>query len=115
MARRKPGRRDHWLNNQYWKFAVGEWIALTLTFLVVTLLFCLFFIRRHTLPYHFEHTFAVKDPEFIGSALALTDPILIENNKIERLQNGDAFFPAMLKAIASAKGTINFEGYIFYS
>lgn len=108
-------RSSHWLNNRLWRLAIGEWIALTLAFLVIVLIFCLFFIRRHTLPYHFEHTFAVSDPEFVGSALGLADPVLVPGNKIELLQNGDEYFPAMLTAIRSAKQTINFESYILYS
>jgi cardiolipin synthase len=78
-------------------------------------MFCLLFIRRHTLPYHLEHTFAVKDPEFIGSALALGDPVLVPGNKIDILNNGDEYFPAMLKAIAGARKTVNFEAFILYS
>ena len=46
---KKKSRSAHWLNNQWWKLAVGEWIALTLSFLGIVLLFCLFFIRRHTI------------------------------------------------------------------
>ena len=72
-------------------------------------------IRRHSLPYHFEHTFAVSDPEFVGSALALADPVLIPGNKIDIFQNGDAYFPEMLKAIRAAKKTVNFQAFIFYS
>ena len=36
-------------------------------------------------------------------------------NKIETLANGDETFPAMLKAIAGAEKTVNFETYIFWS
>jgi cardiolipin synthase len=113
MARKRP-RRAHWLNNPLWRLTVGDWIGLTLFFLTLVLVFCLFFIRRHTVPYHFEHTFAVSDSEFVGSALALADPILVPGNKIDMLQNGDAFFPAMLDAIRGAKKTINFEAFISY-
>ena len=108
-------RSAHWLNNRWWKLALGEWIALTLAFLAIALLFCLFFIRRHTLEYKIEHTFAVRDPEFIGSALGLSDPVPVAGNKIELLQNGDEYFPAMLEAIRSARRTINFEACIVYS
>jgi cardiolipin synthase A/B len=108
-------RSSHWLNNRWWKLTVGEWIALALFFLVLVLVFCLFFIRRHTLSYHFDHTFSVSAPEFIGSALALSDPVLTTGNKIERLQNGDEYFSAMLEAIHAARKTINFEAFIFYS
>ena len=89
--------------------------SLTLAFLAIVLIFCLFFIRRHTLPYHIEHSFAVSDPEFVGSALALSDPVLVTGNKIELLQNGDEYFPAMLAAIRAARRTVNFEAYIVYS
>jgi cardiolipin synthase A/B len=108
-------RRSHWLNNRLWWFRVSEWIAVALLFIALVLIFCLFFIRRHTLPYHFEHTFAVSDPEFVGSALALAEPVLIPGNKIDMLQNGDAYFAEMLKAIRAARKTINFEAFILYS
>src|SRR4029077_15968775 len=64
---------------------------------------------------HLEHAFAISDPEFFGSALALSDPVPIENNAIEVLENGDEYFPAMLEAIRTAKKTVNFEAYIVYS
>ena len=115
MAKRKRARSSHWLNDPLWKLTVGDWIAVAATFVGVVVIFCLFFIRRHTIPYHFDHTFAVSDAEFIGSALALTDPNLVSGNKIDILQNGDAYFPAMLDAIRAAKKTINFEAFILYS
>ena len=111
----KRARRSHWLNNRVWWLRISEWIAVTLLFLAIVLIFCLFFIRRHTLPYHFEHTFAVSDPEFVGSALALANPVLISGNKINLLQNGDVYFSEMLKAIRAAQKTINFESFILYS
>jgi cardiolipin synthase len=112
---RKRSRPSHWLNQRWRNLALAEWIVLGLGFLGVVLLFCLFFIRRHSLEYHLEHTFAVRDPEFFGSALALSDPIPIDGNKIELLANGDEYFPAMLNAIRSAKQTVNFAAYIFRS
>jgi cardiolipin synthase len=36
-------------------------------------------------------------------------------NRLELLENGDAVFPAMLAAISSARKTVNFEAYIFWS
>jgi cardiolipin synthase len=114
MAKRHV-RSSHWLNQRWWKLALAEWIGLTLGFLAIVLIFCLFFIRRHSLEYHLEHTFAVREPEFFGSALALSDPVPISGNKIELLANGDEYFPAMLKAIHSAQKTVNFATYIFES
>ena len=94
---------------------VMEWVAIGIAFLGLVAIFCIFFIRRHVLEYHLEHTYGVSDPEFFGSALALSDPVPLAGNKIELLQNGDESFPAMLAAIRGAKKTLNFEAYIVYS
>src|SRR4051812_31275564 len=112
---RKRSRSSHWLNNRWWILTIGEWIGLTLAFLSIVVVFCLLFIRRHSIDYHLQHTFAVHDPEFVGSALALGDPTLLEGNKLEPLENGDAFFPAMFDAIRNAKRAVNFECYIVES
>jgi cardiolipin synthase A/B len=47
-----------------------------------------------------------------GTALFLNCP-LFRGGSITMLQNGDAFFPAMLEAIRSARDSVNFETYIF--
>lgn len=114
MTKRRR-KNNHWLNAQWWELAIGEWIGLTVAAGAIVALLCIFLIRRHTLEYRFEHTFAVSDPEFFGSATSLANPVLTDGNAIELLQNGDAFFPAMLEAIRTARKTINFEAYIFYS
>jgi cardiolipin synthase A/B len=108
-------RKNHWLNTRWWMFTMAEWIGLLLALGGIISLFCILVIRRHTLEYHLEHTFAVNDAEFFGSALAMADPLPVEGNAIEVLQNGDEFFPAMLEAIRGARKTVNFEAYIVYS
>jgi cardiolipin synthase A/B len=47
-----------------------------------------------------------------GTALFLNCP-LFRGGGVTMLQNGDAFFPAMLEAIRSARDSVNFETYIF--
>jgi cardiolipin synthase len=103
------------LNTKYWKLALAEWIAGGLALVAIVVVFCLIFIRRHRLEYRMEHTFAVRDAEFFGSAHALSDSVPVAGNKIELLQNGDEYFPAMLAAIRSARQTVNFAAYIFWS
>ena len=44
----------------------------------------------------------------------LLGPGLVSGNEIITLRNGDEIFPAMLKAIAGAKHSINFETYIYW-
>jgi len=99
-------RVRHGLNAKWWNITLGEWIALVLAFIGIVVVFCLFFIRRQVLEYRLDHTFTVHDPEFIGSALALANPVPLPGNKITLLENGDEYFPAMLSAICSARTTI---------
>jgi cardiolipin synthase A/B len=63
--------------------------------------------------YELPHGFTVSDPTFLPSALP--GPTMTSGNRLELLENGDAIFPAMLAAIASARKTVNFEAYIFWS
>lgn len=111
----KRSRTSHWLNNRWWLLSAGEWISFILAFLALVLVFCLFFIRRQTLEYRLDHAYSISSPEFFGSALALGNPLPIDGNKIDLLQNGDQCFLAMLDAIRSARKTINFTAYIFKS
>jgi cardiolipin synthase len=63
--------------------------------------------------YELPHGFTVSDPTFLPSALP--GPTMTSGNRLALLENGDAIFPAMLAAIASARKTVNFEAYIFWS
>jgi cardiolipin synthase len=113
--RRRSSRARKTVKLHNWELEIMEVVALALALLGIVAVFCIFFIRRHVLEYHLQHTFGVSDPEFFGSALALSAPVPLAGNKIDLLQNGDEYFPAMLAAIRRAKKTINFEAYIIYS
>ncbi len=63
--------------------------------------------------YELPHGFTVSAPTFLPSALP--GPTMTSGNRLELLENGDAIFPAMLAAISSARETVNFEAYIFWS
>jgi cardiolipin synthase len=51
--------------------------------------------------------------EFLQSVRTFLNVPLRRGGEAEILQNGDAFFAAMLEAIRSAKETVNFQVYIF--
>ena len=59
--------------------------------------------------------YGIDDLQFVNSMGALLGPVLTDGNTVQALQNGDEIFPAMLTAIASARHTINFETYIYWS
>jgi len=51
--------------------------------------------------------------EFVYWASSLLNVPVYRGGTVQLLQNGDEFFPAMLKAIREARDTVNFEVYIF--
>ena len=63
--------------------------------------------------YELPHDFTLGAPTFLPSALP--GAALTSGNGLGLLENGDAIFPAMLGAISSARKTVNFEAYIFWS
>lgn len=62
-----------------------------------------------------EPLYAVADDQFARTMGSLLGPPLVAGNSVVDLQNGDAIFPAMLEAIASARRSICFETYIYWS
>lgn len=50
---------------------------------------------------------------FVVTAGAYLNNPVYRGGKVELLQNGDRFYPAMLEAIRGARETVNFEVYIF--
>ena len=59
--------------------------------------------------------YSVGDPQFQRTMGHILTPTLVSGNEVRELLNGDQIFPAMLDAIRSARGSITFETYIFWS
>ncbi len=62
-----------------------------------------------------KHSYGTSDPQFIRTMGNLLGPAMVAGNQVDTLLNGDQIFPAMLEAIRSAKRTITFETYIYWS
>ncbi len=62
-----------------------------------------------------EHRYGVSDPQFRRELGTLLGPAIIDGNRIHNLENGGEIFPAMLEAVKSAKTSISFETYIYWS
>jgi cardiolipin synthase len=56
----------------------------------------------------------VSSPNFVTSVTGLTGMPMIAGNRIQILNNGDEFFPAMLDAIRGAVNSITIEAYIYW-
>ncbi len=59
--------------------------------------------------------YSVHDPEFRHVMSNLLGPAILSGNRATVLTNGDEIFPAMLTAIHSARHTITFETFIYWS
>ena len=81
---------------------------------VVVLLFYDFSSDR-ALTKEIHSLYAVEDPRFVRSMNFLLGPGLVDGNRTQTLLNGKEIFPAMLDAIGSAKKSICFETYIYWS
>lgn len=62
-----------------------------------------------------EHRYRVSDPSFRREMSVLLGPAMVSGNIVTALQNGDEIFPAMLQAIRSARRSITFETFIYWS
>lgn len=62
-----------------------------------------------------EHEFCVDDDEFLTTMSGTTGVPFFEGTRIDILNNGDEFYPAMLKAIAQAETSVTIEAYIYWA
>jgi cardiolipin synthase len=62
-----------------------------------------------------ERLYSVTDPQYLRAMGILLGPTIMEGNRVVHLENGDEIFPSMLEAIRSAKKTVTFETYIYWS
>ncbi|MEO8354159.1 MAG: cardiolipin synthase B, partial [Chthoniobacteraceae bacterium] len=57
--------------------------------------------------------YGAGDPAFVRSMSQLLGPPLLEGNQVRLLNNGSEIFPAMLRAIRSARRTITMENFVW--
>ena len=62
-----------------------------------------------------DHEFSIESPEFVGTVAGASGSPFLGGNRLELLNNGDAFYPAMLTAIKAAERSITIEAYIYWA
>jgi cardiolipin synthase len=90
-------------------------VMAVLATLSVTLIAMNFVATEKKIKEQVRHEYAIDDPQFTRAIGVLLGPPLAAGNRAETLLNGDQIFPSMLQAIRSAKKTITFETYIYWS
>ncbi len=90
-------------------------VLIVLATLIVVFIALNFRLPEKQLHHTVEHLYGICDPQFKLEMGVLLGPSLVAGNRVELLNNGDEIFPAMLAAIRSARRTITFESYIYWS
>ena len=93
---------------------MGVVFAVAVTVVVVLLLLNLSYGGKE-IQHEIHHRYPADDPQFARSMGTLLGPSLLPGNRVRGLCNGDEIFPAMLEAIRSARRTITFETFIYWS
>lgn len=123
-ARGKPGlwarlRRLIW---SWWVWVLAaaaaatwkHWVAFAIL-LVVALLAFIFSPTESEPTYGLDHEFGVDSDEFVATMAGATDTPFTTGNSIVLLNNGDEFYPEMLRDVTSAQKTITMEAYIYWA
>ncbi len=92
------------------------WIAIITVLAIAALVtWMLLPSSGRSLNYTVDHRYAATDPQFVREMSVVLGPTVLEGNSVTALNNGDEIFPSMLEAIRSARKTITFETYIYWS
>lgn len=62
-----------------------------------------------------DHDLEVDSEEFLATIVGATGAPMVPGNRLDILNNGDEFYPAMLGDIATADLSITIEAYIYWS
>lgn len=97
-------------HHPYWIVALSVLITAFVVFLLMSL-----GRSDKTVSRRLTHRFAVADPQFRREMSVMLGPTITDGNQVTALQNGAEIFPSMLAAIRSARASITFETYIYWS
>ncbi len=90
-----------------WGWAVGAGVMTLATWLLA--------LHESPPQYGLDHRIAAGSPEFLDSLAGLTGAPFLRGNRVDVLNNGDAFYPAMLDAVNAAERSITAEAYIYWA
>ena len=93
-----------------------QWIAVALTIIAIAVAVAMNFATpEKQLDQKLEHLYPLADEQFQREMSVMLGPAIVDGNSVQAFQNGKEIFPAMLAAIRSARVSIAFETYIYWS
>ena len=90
-----------------WGWAIGAGAMALVSYLIAP--------RAAPPRFGLDHEFSIESPEFVGTVAGASGSPFLGGNRLELLNNGDAFYPAMLTAIKGAERSITIEAYIYWA
>jgi cardiolipin synthase len=103
-----------WSMVSVWTFSIDEtgWGIGTLAMAV----FCYLAAPVETAPrFGLDHEMGVDSEEFLATMAGATGSPVLAGNRLDILNNGDEFYPVMLREIAAAQLSITIEAYIYWA
>ena len=94
------------LEAREWWWAFGAGMMATISYLIAPV--------EAPPRYGLDHEFGVESPEFLPTMAGATGVTFTSGNRIDVLNNGDEFYPVMLREIAGAQTSITIEAYIYW-
>jgi cardiolipin synthase len=90
-----------------WVWAIGTGVMALLSYLTAPA----------ALPptYGLSHEFDIESEEFLNTIAGVSSAPFVAGNRVELLNNGDAFYPRMLEGIRAAEVSITIEAYIYWA
>ena len=91
----------------HWGWAFGTGAMAFVSYLIAP--------TEHAPRYGLDHEFSIDSDEFLATIAGATGVPGLRGNSIEVLNNGDEFYPVMLREIAGARESITIEAYIYWA
>src|SRR4051812_21500151 len=95
---------------QIWTIALAVLGTLALVLVAVN-----FITGEKKIEHRLQRLYSIDSPQFSIELSSLLGPPLVGGNRVVALYNGDEIFAPMLQAIRSARQSIDFESYIYWS
>src|SRR5882762_4969107 len=89
-----------------WGWAIGTAAMATFSYLIAPV--------ESPPRYGLDHEFDVDSPEFLSTIAGALGVPFTRGNRIDLLNNGDEFYPVMLREITGAQSSITIEAYIYW-
>ena len=103
-----------WATVFLWAMVDDRWYLAASTGLMAV--FCYMIAPKESSPrFGLDHAFSVADEEFLPTVAGATGAVFARGSRIEILNNGAEFYPAMLEAIERADVSITIEAYIYWA